>query len=101
MRSNIACTCGSGSVPLPDAPTLWLIGSVARPPARALAGRPRCAAWRRGSLQRPEVVHEVVVLLRVLLAQLRERRHRRRRVDERAGDRGAVARGADMREVRT
>src|SRR4051794_20105387 len=75
MRSNIACTWGSGRVPG--------------------AGMPRLTA-----LERPQVIHEVVELLGVLLPEAREGGHRRRRVDQRAGDRRPREPRADVREVR-
>src|SRR3954469_26030414 len=74
MRSNIAWTWGSGRVP-----------AVGMPALTALEG--------------PQVVHEVLELLRVLVPQRGEGRHRRRRVDQRAGDRGPGEAVTDVREV--
>src|SRR4051812_12782917 len=61
MRSNIASTCGS-----------------ARRPAELMP---------RGLLQAREESHELLELLRVLLLERSERRHRRGRVEQRARDR--------------
>src|SRR3954470_13931739 len=81
MRSNIALTCDSGRVPLRAVPT---------PPREAsVTGLP----------QRAEEVHEVIEPLRALLLQPRERRHRRRGIDERAGDGLARQAGADLGQV--
>src|SRR5438128_834162 len=81
MRSNIACTCGSGSVPL--------------------RARPAEVGLMRLLPERTQVVDQVVELLRALLLEVHERRHRRRGVDERAGDRRLRKRRADLRQVRT
>src|SRR3954470_11137524 len=74
MRSNIAWTCGSGSVP-----GAGILGLTA--------------------LEGPEVVHELLELLRVLLPERRERGHRSRRVDQRPSDGGPRQARADLGEV--
>src|SRR5436190_14071347 len=74
MRSNMASTCGS-----------------ARRPAELMP---------RGLLEARQEADELVELLRVLVLQGVERRHRRRRVDERARDRLAAKARADVRERR-
>src|SRR4051812_30613366 len=79
MRSNIACTCGSESVPLHGAPGVPLMARL---------------------LQRAEEVDELVELLRVLLLEPRERRHRSGRVDQRARDGGLGQVARDVRQVR-
>src|SRR5215213_5029664 len=81
MRSNIASTCGSESVPLRASPAeAWLM-------TRLLA-------------QVPEEVHDFFELLGVALAEPRVRRHRGSRVDQRAGDRLARQLAADVAQVR-
>src|SRR5215210_12429 len=82
MRSNIARTCSSGRVPAAPGPAI-------RP---LLMSRPL--------LERAEEVDQLVELLRVVLAELRVRGHRRGRVDERARDRLARQPCADLRELR-
>src|SRR3712207_739710 len=77
MRSNIACTWLSGSVPELTRPPLLLFG-----------------------LQRRHVVDELVELLRVLLLKRPEARHRRRRVDQRARDRVGTQPVADVGQRR-
>src|SRR4051812_20156550 len=79
MRSNIACTCGSESVPLRGPPGVPLTARL---------------------LQRAQEVDELVELLRVLLLQPRERWHRCGRVDERARDGGLGKVACDVGEVR-
>src|SRR3954451_23154524 len=74
MRSNIASTCGS-----------------ARRPAELMPRRLLEARQERD---------ELVELLGALLLQRRERRHRRRRVDERPCDRLAPQARADLRQGR-
>src|SRR3954469_10289794 len=79
MRSNIAWTCGSESVPLRAPPAeVGLIGATL--------------------LQRPEVVDQLVELLRVALLEAGVGGHRRRGVHERAGDRLARQPAGDVRE---
>src|ERR1051326_547775 len=80
MRSNIARTCGSESLPLVSAGA----GAV-------MVELP----------ERRKEVDELVELLRVLLLERAEGRHRCRGVDERARDRVARQAGADVREVRS
>src|SRR3954471_19412546 len=75
MRSNIAWTWGSESVPLR-------------------------ASLMRGLLQRSEIADERLEVLRLTLLQARVRRHRCRRVDQRALDRLAREASRDLREVR-
>src|SRR5688572_14307407 len=79
MRSNIAFTWMSGSVPDAGVPPL----------TSALVG-----------LQRRDVIDELVELLGVLALERRVRRHRWRRVHERARDRVLSERVADVRQVR-
>src|SRR4051812_50077865 len=68
MRSNIACTCGSDSVPLPA------------PPADV-------GPMRATLLERAEVVDQLVELLRVALLEEGVGGHRRGGGQERAWDR--------------
>src|SRR3954447_19795534 len=75
MRSNIAWTWGSESVPLR-------------------------ASLMRLLLQRSEVADERLEVLRLTLLQARVRRHRCRRVDQRALDRLAGEGSGDLRQVR-
>src|SRR5215212_3748008 len=75
MRSNIAWTWGSESVPLR-------------------------ASLMRVLLQRAEVVDERLEVLRLALLEARVRRHRRGRVDQRALDRLARKVAGDVGEVR-
>src|SRR3954452_5216166 len=82
MRSNIARTWPSGRVPLRAVPTPPREDSAIELPQRAEEG------------------DELVELGRVLLAQARERRHRSRRVDERARDRRPRQPRTDLGEVR-
>src|SRR5919107_5093134 len=81
MRSNIAWTCGSESVPL------------RAPPAEEVEFTTRL-------LERAEVVDQLFELRRVALLEARVRRHRRGRVDQRARDRLARQVPRDVREVR-
>src|SRR2546428_10284324 len=83
MRSNIARTCDSGSVPL-----------------RAVPTPPRGASVIAALPQRAEEVDQLVELRGVPLAQAREGRHRRSGVDERTGDRRARQSRPDLREAR-
>src|SRR3954465_4564096 len=76
MRSNIARTCGSGRVPDSGMPGLT-------------------------ALEGPEVIHEVVELLRVLLPEVGEGGHRRGWVDQGPGDRRTRQPAADIRQVGT
>src|SRR3954465_15840198 len=82
MRSNIAWTWGSESVPL-------------RAP-----GAEEEFIWET-LLECAEVVDERVEAVRVQLAQARVGRHRRGGVHERAGDRLALHAAAHVREVRS
>src|SRR3954470_10945000 len=75
MRSNIAWTWGSESVPLR-------------------------ASLMRGLLQRSEIADERLEVLRLTLLQARVRRHRCRRVDQRALDRLAREVSRDLCQVR-
>src|SRR5690242_15629719 len=79
MRSNIARTCGSESLPLVSAGA----GAV-------MAELP----------ERRKEVDELVELLRVLLLERAEGRHRRRGVDQRARDRVTRQPRADVGAVR-
>src|SRR6188508_180858 len=81
MRSNIARTWGSSSVPL-DGPSVLVI-----------------ALGRRLLELRQEPDHLSELLGRVL-REVRERRHRRGRVDQRALDRLAGQTGADLGQLR-
>src|SRR5215218_9837881 len=81
MRSNIARTCVSGSVPAAGPPT-------ASPPALIALS------------QRREVLDERVELLRVLLGQAAVRRHRRGRVEQRPPDRRRPEPVADVGQLR-
>src|SRR3954451_13438793 len=81
MRSNIACTCGSESVPL------------RAPPAEEVEFTARL-------LERAEVVDQLVELLRIALLEARVRRHRRGRVHERARDGLAREAAGDVRQLR-
>src|SRR3954452_3409722 len=82
MRSNIARTWGSSRVP------------GARPPRLVMWARLLESALVARAAELTEEGDEVVELLRRGLLQAGERRHRRRRVDERARDRlGRKARG--------
>src|SRR6186997_2642323 len=80
MRSNIARTCGSSRVP------------GARP---AVIGTKLLVA-----LQLPEERDHRVELVRLGLLQVRERRHRRGRVDERSRDRLRREPRGDLRQRR-
>src|SRR5829696_1909098 len=80
MRSNIARTCASGSVP-------------ERAPAAPATGDLLAA------LELPEVRHHGVELLGLVLLQRAEGRHGRRRVDERARDALGGEPVGDLREV--
>src|SRR5919197_6217218 len=82
MRSNIARTCGSSRVPA------W--------GPRVLMSVARSAA----ALELRKEVHHRVELLRRLLLQRDERRHRRGRVDERPRDRLLGDAVRDMRQLR-
>src|SRR2546423_10237503 len=84
MRSNIARTCVSSKVP----------GAV-----EVLA--PIAAATVSELLELGEEVDQVVELLRGLLRELLERRHRRRRVDQRRGDGRRSQLVADLGQGRT
>src|SRR5215211_9398307 len=88
MRSNIARTCGSGSVPRSSARGSALV--TCRAPGR-LSGRGTATACGDATdaelLQRRQEVDHLLELLRVLPLKLRVRGHRRGRIDERAGDR--------------
>src|ERR671933_361240 len=75
MRSNIARTWGSSRVP------------GARPPGFVMRSRLLEAALVAGPAELAEERDEGVELLRRALLQAGERRHRRRRVDERPRDR--------------
>src|SRR5215203_2490075 len=79
MRSNIAFTCVSGSVPDAGVPTV----------TSALLASQRC-----------DVLDELLELLGVLLLKRPVRRHRRGGVHERARDRGHAEPVADVGEVR-
>src|SRR5437762_12416846 len=81
MRSNIARTCVSGSVP-----AAW--------PAIGVASGPSVAALERG-----DVADQLVELLRLLLLELREVGHERGRIQERSRDRLAAEPVADLGEV--
>src|SRR5215218_8569327 len=72
MRSNIARTCGSGSVPVELTPLA----------------------------ERGEVLDELAELLRILLRETAVRRHRRRRVEQRPPDRGRSEPVADLGQLR-
>src|SRR3954462_15272826 len=82
MRSNIARTWGSSRVP------------GARPPRLVMRARLLESALVAGPAELAEEGDEVVELLRRGLLQAGERRHRRRRFDQRPRDRlGRQARG--------
>src|SRR5829696_9958878 len=88
MRSNIARTCGSASVPRSS---IWGSALMAcRAPCR-LSGRRTATAGSDAAdaelLQRRQEVDHLLELLRILPLKLRVRGHRRGRIDERAGDR--------------
>src|SRR5437764_8167884 len=92
MRSNIARTWVSSRVPGAAGP-----GSDPRVPGGAdPAPVPTATVTLPGLLQLGEEVDQVLELLRVLLGEALERRHRGRRVDQRRGDRGRSQLGADL-----
>src|SRR5215213_7795147 len=84
MRSNIARTCVSGRVP----------EAGALPPVR-----PRTSLLV--ALEGGYVLDELVELLGLVLLKRPERRHRRRRVDQRPGDRVLAEALADVRQIRS
>src|SRR5450755_4974630 len=86
IRSNIACTCGSSSVP--GAPR-------SAEDALAVTGPPRPL------LKLGEEADEVVELLRILLGQALERRHRGGRVVQSLRDRGRAQLGSDVGQLRS
>src|SRR5215218_1277878 len=83
MRSNIARTCGSSSVPVAG------VASVLPP-----------FAVMPALLELAEERDERLELLGLLLGKRLERRHRRRRVAQRLRDRRGGQHGADLAQVR-
>src|SRR5436305_327603 len=86
IRSNIAWTCGSSRVP-------------GAPPGAACA-LALTATGLALLLQLGQEADQSLELLRVLLGQVLERRHRRRRVAQRRGDRSGAELRADVGEWR-
>src|SRR3954452_23668936 len=82
MRSNIARTCFSGSVPVAAPPTASSPLSLT-----ALS-------------KRSEELNEFVELLRVVLGEPAVRRHRRRRVEQGPANRGRSEARSDLRQRR-
>ncbi len=92
--------------PVEHRPHLRLLEHARRSGRRRAAGRPGrsdlCAAIGPGVglLQFRQETYEILELLRVLGGESLERRHRRRRVDQRRGDRLRREQRADVRQVR-
>src|SRR4051812_7862026 len=82
MRSNIARTCDSGSVPVAAPPTA----------SSPLSLTPLS--------KRSEELNEFVELLRVVLGEPAVRRHRRRRVEQRPANGGRFEALSDLRQLR-
>src|SRR6185312_15254157 len=87
MRSNIARTCGSSSVPVAGSDSLV-------PPCAVMRAFPTAL------LELAEERDERSELRGLRLGEALERRHRRGRVAQRLRDRGCGQRPADLRQVR-